>query len=475
MNNESKLLSQYKDIDETSLKYMLRLSAPMIITTISYTLMQFVDRLMVSRLGTEALAAIIPAGIIGFVPASFAIGVMSSVNTYVSQSLGRGDKKACSNYCWQAIYLGLIYSVFVFGILWPSAGWIFRTMGFSPEVVELEVTYLRIMIYVQFLAVFIWAFNQFYMGVHRPVITMYSAFAAQVVNITFNYILIFGKFGFPAMGIAGAGWGTFIGGAVGAGIRIFIFLSGDINRTYKSRQTFQADFRKMADLIKVGSPAGFGFMVNVAFLGIILFGLVSRFGTSASAATSALFSCFALSIMPIVGISTALTAAVGKAIGEGKKRVAMKQTSSCLKVTVCYMVVVGICFFVFREQIMHVWSRDPVVVEIGASIFICLIFFQLFDGVAVLYIGALRGAGDTLWLAGISAFGAIVILGVGGFILVKFRPELGAMGPWIAATVNITVVGLANRWRFKSKQWMKIDLFKRYPATIAPEAEVGPE
>src|SRR4030042_232988 len=119
--NKSTLLSRNKIADETSLKYMLKLAAPMVVTNISFTVMQFVDRFMVSRLGTEALAAILPAGIISFVPASFAMGVMTSVNTFVSQSLGRGQKKDCSNYCWQGIYMGLLYISVTVALMWPAA------------------------------------------------------------------------------------------------------------------------------------------------------------------------------------------------------------------------------------------------------------------------------------------------------------------------------------------------------------------
>ena len=208
---------------------MLKLAAPMVVTNISFTVMQFVDRLMVSRLGTEALAAILPAGIISFVPASFAIGVMISVNTFVSQSLGRGEKKDCSNYCWQAIYMGLAYFAVVVAVMWPMAPHIFKTLGHEPAVVNMEVIYFRIMLYAQFLAMFIWSSSQFFMGIHRPIITMYAALCSQVVNVAANYVLIFGMFGFPQMGIAGAGWGTFIGMTVGAGIRMAMFVSSDIN------------------------------------------------------------------------------------------------------------------------------------------------------------------------------------------------------------------------------------------------------
>ena len=475
MTDKSTLLSQTLPKDETSLKYMLKLAAPMVVAHISFTIMQFVDRFMVSRLGTEELAAILPAGYVGFLPAAFAIGVMTSVNTFVSQSLGRGDNKACSNYCWQAIYMGLAYSIVVVAIMWPAAPAIFKMLGHEPAVAEMEVIYLRIMLYVQVLAVFVWASSQFFMGVHRPVVMMYSAIAGQVVNVAANYVLIFGKFGFPAMGIAGAAWGTFIGIAAGSVIRMAVFLFGDINTSFKSRHSLNIDFAKMKDLLKVGLPAGIGLMVNIALWGVILFAMVGRFGKDALAATSAVLSCVNVSVMPVVGLATALTAAVGKAIGEGKKDVAIKQTSVCLRIGLVYMGLIGLCLLVFRNGIMAFWSSDDTVIAIGIRIFVLAAIYQVFDAATLIYNGSLRGAGDTLWLAAVSAFGAIVVLGAGSLCIIKLFPELGALGPWTGATLSIITVGLANRWRFKSNRWMRIDLFKRQSAGVPISDEAAVE
>ncbi len=475
MTDKSTLLSQTLPKDETSLKYILKLAAPMVVAHISFTIMQFVDRFMVSRLGTDALAAILPAGYVGFLPAAFIIGVMTSINTFVSQSLGRGDKRACSNYCWQAIYMGLAYSVVVVAIMWPAAPAIFRVLGHEPAVAAMEVIYLRIMLYVQVLAVFVWASSQFFMGVHRPVVMMYSAIAGQIVNVTANYVLIFGKFGFPAMGIAGAAWGTFIGIAAGSAIRMAVFLFGDINRSFKSRHSLNIDFAKMKDLLKVGLPAGIGLMVNIALWGVILFAMVGRFGKDALAATSAVLSCVNVSVMPVVGLVTALTAAVGKAIGEGKKDVAIKQTSVCLRIGLVYMGLIGLCLLVFRNGIMAFWSSDDTVIAIGIKIFVLAAIYQVFDAATLIYNGSLRGAGDTLWLAAVSAFGAIVVLGAGSLCIIKLFPGLGALGPWIGATLSIITVGLANRWRFKSNRWMRIDLFKRRGAGVPISDEAAVE
>lgn len=466
MTDNSSLLPSTTEEDPTSLRYMLKLAAPMIVSTISFTIMQFVDRSMVSRLGKEALAAIMPAGFVSFVPGGFAMGALGSLNTFVSQNLGRGAKRDCSNYFWQAVYMGFTYFVIVAFAVWPVAPRIFKIMGHEPNVVELEVIYLRIMLLAHLPIAFSWACNQFFMGIHRPIITMFASLAGQIINIVANYVLIFGKLGFPAMGIAGAGWGTFIGVSVSGGISMAVYLSGSINSSFMSRRTLNINFSKMYDLLKIGLPAGVGLMVNVAFWGVILFGLVGKFGTEALAATSAALSYTNLSVMPVVGLSTALTAAVGKSIGQNRKKVAIKQTRTCLRIALIYMGLVGICFYVFRNTLMLFWSNDNEVIEIGVNILICAAIYQTFHAARIVYSGSLRGAGDTIWLAIISGVGAIVILGLGGWLTARFFPALGAIGPWSAATLSIIAVGLANRWRFKSKKWMDIDLFKHRQVSV---------
>jgi Na+-driven multidrug efflux pump len=119
---------------------------------------------------------------------------------------------------------------------------------------------------------------------------------------------------------------------------------------------------------------------------------------------------------------------------------------------------------------MAFWAIDPAkdkaLINVGSNILICAAVYQVFHAARTIYTGALRGAGDTIWLAVISGIGAVLILGVGGAITAALFPSLGALGPWIAATVSIISVAWANRWRFKSKRWMNIDLFKRKTVSI---------
>ena len=469
MTDRPPLLSCTAAEESGSLKYMLKLAAPMVVTTMSLTLMQFVDRFMVSRLGTSSLAAVLPASFAGFLPGSFAIGAIASLNTFVSQSLGRGEKTECPCYFWQVVWMGVAYFLVVMAVMWPTAPQIFRLMGQPPGVIPQEVIYFRIMLYAHIPAVINWASNQFFMGIHRPVVTMCTSFCGQVVNVIVNYLLIFGKFGFPRMEIAGAGWGTFIGISVASAVNMAVFLSGRTNRDFKPRRSLKLDFGKIYDLLKVGLPAGLGQMLNVSLWGMILLGLVGRFGQEVLAATSAVLSYAGLSSMPVVGMSIALSAAVGKSIGQGRKDLAGRQTNLCLQIGLIYMGLVGLCFFLLRNKLVVFWSSDARVIEAGVNMLICAAVYQVFDAARIVYGGSLRGAGDTLWPAVVSAVGAVLILGLGGWCVTKLFPATAYMGPWVMSAVSIAGIGVANCWRFKSNRWMSIDLFARRAVPLPME------
>ncbi|MHC4153532.1 MAG: MATE family efflux transporter, partial [Planctomycetota bacterium] len=201
-----------------------------------------------------------------------------------------------------------------------------------------------------------------------------------------------------------------------------------------------------------------------------LFGLVGQFGKESLAATGAVWSCIRVSFMPIIGIGTALTAAVGRSIGRDRKELAIKQTGLCLKMALVYMGFIGLCCFVFRRPIMRFWAPyDEEVVRIGVGLLMCGAVFQIFDAVLIIYGDALRGAGDTVWIAFVEIIGASLFLGVGGYCMVKFFPELGALGPWMAGTAKIAFGAAANRWRFRSNRWMRIDLFERRAEEVPVE------
>lgn len=460
-----------KHRDETSVLYMLNLAWPMIITTISFTVMQFVDRLMVSRYSDEALAAIGPSGMVSFIPASFALGLVTTINIFAGQCFGMKRYRDCTSYFWQSVYLGTAYSMVTFIVLWPFAKDIFVFLDQPSELLTLEADYFRIMLYCQFVVVFMWTSNHFFMGIHRPAISMWTAFVGQGINIIANYVLIFGKFGLPAMGIKGAGWGTFIGISAGVTIRMYVFLSPMINDKFESRKTLKIDIAKMRNVLRIGWPAGITMMVNTAMVGSILYYLIGKFGKDALAATVAVQSTIMLSHMPAVGVSIALTAAMSKSIGKGRKDIATKQTYVSLRMSVAFMSFIGLCFLLFRKPLISGWDLSESAAAAGVVFLIFAGVFQIFDAFALSIGGALRGAGDTLWQLWIYCFGAFVILFGGGVLIAKLFPSLGSTGPWVAYTGYIIFVSMANLWRFRSNKWQKIRLFKEEVPLVSAESE----
>jgi len=181
------------------------MAAPIVFGQFSYVLMQFVDQVMVARLGTEELAATGPAGLWFFIFSTFFLGISGCVSTFAAQSLGRGEQEQGASYAWQGVYIGLVGGVFGMAI-WPFADDLFGVMGHTAEVTRLEVQYFRIR-----MAGFVFlcwqaSLTSFFQAVNRPSVPMYTAWLANGVNLGLNYLLIYGKFGFPRMEVAGAAW-----------------------------------------------------------------------------------------------------------------------------------------------------------------------------------------------------------------------------------------------------------------------------
>ena len=175
--------------------------------------------------------------------------------------------------------------------------------------------------------------------------------------------------------------------------------------------------------------------------------------------------------MPSIGISIATTAIVGKYIGMGRHDIARKRAHTAMFVAMAYMGLCGAAFLLLRHEMVamfiHVspdqaaegFSRSEMI-TFGGRIMICAAMFQLFDALGIVFSGALKGAGDTLWpMAATGSLVVVVMIG-GGTAMVHYLPQLTSLGPYIAATAYIILLGIAVAWRFESGAWRKIDLLK---------------
>jgi MATE family, multidrug efflux pump len=444
----------------TGLREVLRMAAPIVLGSLSYTVMQFVDQIMVARLGKDALAASGTAGLALFVLSCFFIGMVGCVSTFVSQSLGRGVREDCAHYTWQGVYLSVATSL-VGLAFWPLSGPLFDLLPHEPEVIHLERMYFRVRLLGFVFMTWQAGLTCFFQGVNRPGIPMWTALLANALNIPLNYVLIFGKFGFPEWGIGGAAAATVIAQGAQVCLLQYIFLSPGIHAEFGTRTARAVDWAKLRELVRIGIPGGLSLFLDIFNWSVFTMLIVGRFGTTALAAHNAAISFMTLSFLPALGLNQAIAPIVGQWIGRGDIARAKARTYTAMRLAIAYMTPVGLAMALAGKPLIALcFSQDPEVIALGSKLLVLAAVFQGFDAINIALFGALRGAGDTRW----TMFAAIVM----GYAL--FLPlawglavilDWGALGAWVAATVYIMAFSGAVLHRFHGEGWRHIRIFKR--------------
>ncbi len=443
---------------QEGLRTMLRIASPIIVINVSMTLMQFVDAFMVAALGEKELAASLPAGLMFFVPIAFMMGVLGSVNTFVAQVLGQRKADRCGHYAWQGIYLGVIAGVAML-FLWFIAEPLFALFGHDPEVQKLEVVYFRICLFEGVPLLVGVAISNFFIGIQRTRILAWFAVMATLLNIFFNWVFIFGNLGAPALGLAGAAVGTVLAISIQTMGLLGFFLRPALVREFETRFRVP-DIKSLADMLRIGLPAGVQFGFDILSWGVALVWMVGLFGTASLAATTIVVRYMHVGFMPAMALASALIAMVGKAIGEGNPDLAERYVKTALRVTTIYMGAVGILFFVMRYQLLSAFTDSEETIALGVSVMLCVAFFQYFDALNIIYSHALRAAGDTLWLAVVGGVICLVVFIGGGVAIINFLPGLGGLGPWLMGTVYLSLFSLMMRSRWRRGTWRQLNIFK---------------
>jgi len=454
---------------------VLSLSWPASLTMLNSTLLKFVDGLMVAFVGPAAFSAQFLGGMFSFIPESLALGMLTVVNTFVSQNYGAGRFKQTGAYVWAGLAVAVAFASLI-APLALAAGPIFGVFGHPADVQALEITYFRYMAVSALVTLPTRVLEQFFFGIHRPKIVLIASLTANVLNVGANWVLIFGKFGFPAMGLEGAAIGSLTSWTIQLAMLVAVFLKREMRIRYGTHLYRMVRLRHCLALLKVGWPAGVQMCNDVASWSLFSAALVGRFGTVHLAASTAAMRYMGLSFMPAVGIGVATTALVGKSIGENRPDLARRRTHMALLAAMTYMGLCGLAFYLFRYPMVEFFVRiDPAtlvdgstaasltgqIVAVGGNILLCAAVFQLFDAVGIIYIGALRGAGDTYWpmlMTILLSWGLVVGAGMAA---VEFLPQMTSIGPWIAASLYVVVLGAVVAWRFESGAWRKIDLLGR--------------
>lgn len=494
---------------------MLMIAAPSVVTMTSYTVMQFIDGMMVSQIQPPDpvyVSAQGNGGMAAWLALSLPLGAMGVVNTYVSQNLGAGRPERGSAYGWSVLWLSVAWSLLLvpYAMLLPA---LFRALNHPAHLVQLETTYAQINIMGAFFVLTARGISHYFYGLHRPMVVMVSALSANIVNVALNALLIYGTDGPPAwtpfseqireaagalgvapMGVAGAALGTVAGSAIEVLIPIAVFLGPRMNARYATRAAWRPSAAHARDILRLGWPAGVMFVNEMLCWSFLMAYMLPAGGaartmaqsrgldlpsdqleaaveaakTTANTAGWIALRYMHLSFMPAIGISIAVTALVGKCMGMGRPDLAERRAWLGMGLTVGYMGLCALAFVVLREQLAGVFIPDDLapaerdaLLAVASSVMIAAAVFQVFDAIAITTSAALRGAGDTVWPGVATVIASWTCIVVVGLALMKLAPELGSIGPWIGASSYIILLGILFLGRFLRGRWKTIDVLGR--------------
>jgi putative MATE family efflux protein len=447
------------------------LAYPAIVTMVSQTIMWTVDSAMVGHVGKTELAAVGLGGLMVFTLYSFFIGLSYSINTYVSQSLGARNYSNCARYMWQGLYLGIASGAVILTIRHFNP-WTIGVLGPAPEVRPLCLTYTSIRMLSGPFFILHYYYSNFFRGIGNTRTPMKVAIVANLTNIVIDYFLIFGKGPFPALGVAGAAWATFIANFLSASILCVISLSSDYRRRFGTHRHWQLRLDSISKLLKVGTPIGLYYVLDIgSFLAFSAY--VGRISTEALAANQIIIQILALSFMPCNGLAVAATTLMGQYIGAGDLQQAKRSGYRALHLGLILTGFVALCYLLFSESLVRLFNDDPIVVSLGKRIILLAALFQLFDGVQIVVSGALRGAGDT-------KVPMLLALGGGWFLFLPLAYVFGSLlhggvvGAWTGATIYVVFLGAGMFLRLKTDRWKRIKLAGIHDPARAPQPSSEP-
>ena len=433
------------------LRELLALALPTVLQMLSYTVEQFTDIYMLSKVSNDAATAAGAAGMVSFTVLAFGFGVMMLVNARVSQSFGADRLAECGGHLWQGIWFALAYAVVTAPLMLVAAP-VFRQMGHSASLVPLEVGYFNVMTAFVIVKMAAMAVGQFTLAVNRPNLVLMAAAAGMVGNIAVNWLLIYGHWGLPALGVTGAAWGTNTAMLIEL-LVICGFVFGPAARRRFATATVRFDIKGFLGLLRVGVPSGVQMLGDVAAWTIFFAGVMAAYGDKALAGNNYMLQYMKLSFMPAFGLGMAVTALVGRYLGAGRPDIAEARAHLGFKVAAVYMLTCGVLFVLLRHQLMNAFTDDPQIAAHGVTVLYFCAAFQLFDAVFVIYSSALRGAQDTFWPMVVQVSLNWTIVVGGGVLMARYGRWLGIGGPWTLGIIYCIILSFYLFTRFRAGRW----------------------
>ena len=459
-------------IDRSIIRQLITVALPLTIASTGTLILQLADAFFLARYSPDALAAMGPSGIFSWLYVSLFNGTIGYSTALVAQAYGRKEYPRIGALVWQGMYLALACSAVLIACV-PWAMQLFRLMGHEPGILAMEKDYFRILAYGYPLGLVNMALTGFYAGRGETRPIMVVQLIRICVNILFDWLLIFGEWGFPRVGIAGAAYATIVAEAVS----VSLMASLVFQKKWRSEFALHAvppAWRDWRLYFVFGLPSGVRvFFETMAWTAFVFF--VGRVSATAVAATSVVFRLNTLTFFPILGMGEAIKVLVGQATGRRASGYAERIIWHGFGISEVWMLLCAVMFLLIPRTLFGFFAPSGVeesvvrfadVSALGVVLLRYVVVYSLVDSANVALAMGLQGAGDTQWSMKWSLVlhaSMITALFMGDTVYPKVMAALfdvcvhpNVHTTWIIGTVFTFISAAAWIWRLRHGGWRNV-------------------
>ena len=434
------------------------MALPAIVESFFVAFAGLVDSFMVSSLGPSAVAAVGLTAQPKFMGLSMFIAVNVAVSALTARRFGQHDKRDANNVLITSMTFVILSSLILGAIFVFAASPIIQLCGSTAETHDDAVMYYQIIMGGMIFNCVQMCVNSAQRGVGNTKITMRTNITSNCVNILANYLLINGHFGFPALGIRGAAIATVLGTVVSCvmSIRSVMKKDGFISLPYIFENKIRPTVKAFTELVSMGYSVFFEqLLMRIGF--VLTAVMAAHQGTSAMAAHQVAMNIMGLSFAFGDGLQAAAVALIGRSLGEKRPDRAKEYGSACQTIGGVISISLAVIYFFGASMLMNLFFEDYKIVEIGVSIMHIIIITVLFQVRQVVYMGCLRGAGDTLYTALASMISVTIIRTIAGYFFC-YVVGWGIQGIWLGVLADQVSRYFFAMLRFKAGKWVEIKI-----------------
>lgn len=443
---------------------LLRLAAPLIVSQSFMTVQVFIDTLLLAHHDAAEMTASFPAVMWFWLPFGFLQVTAGYTSTFVAQYMGAGRPQRVGPAVWQGIYFA-VGAGLLFLIMAPASPWIIAIAGHDPHLQPLETAYLQCLCFAALPMLIMGAINGYFSGRGRTWVVLGIEAVGTAVNVALALVLIFGKLGFPELGIVGAGVATAIGSWASALTAMILFLRPSDQRQFGTGAGWRFESALFRRLMRYGGPAGLQVFLDVLVFNLFT-QLVGRLGVAAMGATTLTIRLNMVAFLPMMGMGQAVSILVGQRLGGDRPDLAEKSVYTGLRWTFGYMLTIAAIYVLFPNALIAIFEGDnaadfAAMADLVPKLLLCVAVFSLADSINVTFGFALRGAGDTWFVSLLTFCLAWPLMVVPTAVIVWMGANV--LWAWVFATIHILAMAVCFWWRFRLGRWKSMRVIEPAP------------